>query len=511
LNTPGPLERAFVCIVAVSIWASSWLLGSSLLWAQWVMLGLCGLACVGGIWLYSSRSHGVVGAFRPWNGWVASGLALATFVAFVGIQSANVSHIPVLETNNCTLFPVEHWRFLPSSIGGPFNGLANGFIPTENAARYLLNYSAAALGIFAVMFGVQSRWSLRILIMVLAVHGLVSGAVCLAHQWSGSAKVLWVRGDPLLFLGAPFFFYKNQNAAYQTLLAGWILGWWAAVSARRPVRTPWLGLAVFVAAEVGLASIRSRAGMLFAGVLGVAWIIHQRHALEQWWRGRRGIMVFVLLVSVVAAGTALSRTGGLDTLRRFGAEADLLRVGPHGGKIRMLEHQVALKMFNDRPWFGWGAGSYLYNYAGYDAAVPEMASNRSGYSYYLLNPHADGDWYEFLAEFGIIGTFLFFFIWLPHLIWWVRKRAWAGPAMCMPALGVALVLSHGFIDSVLRNLAIFLVLGVSSALVTKSLNLRDRSEDVPGDRTQCAVRATPGTSAPQAGGRSASRRETRWW
>jgi O-antigen ligase len=251
--------------------------------------------------------------------------------------------------------------------------------------------------------------------------------------------------------------------------------------------------------------------MLFAGVLGVAWVLHQRHALDQWWRDRRAVLVVVLLVSVGAAGAALFRAGGLDTLRRFGAEADLLRVGPHGGKIRMLEHQVALKMFNDRPWFGWGAGSYLYNYAGYDAAVPEMASNRSGYSYYLLNPHADGDWYEFLAEFGIIGTLLFLFIWLPHLIWWVRMRAWAGPAVCMPALAVGLVLGHGFIDSVFRNLALFLVLGVSTALVTKSLNLRDRSEEVPGDRRQHAVPVTMSSAVRQTTGRSASRRERRWW
>jgi hypothetical protein len=511
LNTPGPLERAFVCVVAVSICASSWLLGSSLLWTQWVMLALCGLACVTGIWLYASRRDAVAATFRPWIGWMASGLALATFVAFVGIQSVNVSHIPVLETNNCTLIPVEHWRFLPSSIGGPFNGLANGFIPTENAARYLLNYSAAALGILAVMFGVQSRWSLRILILVLAVHGLVSGAICLAHQWSGSTKVLWIRGDPLMFLGAPFFVYKNQNAAYQTLLTGWILGWWAAVSARSTVRPTWLGPAVFVMAEIGLASIRSRAGMLFAGVLGVAWVLHQRHALRQWWRDRRLIMIVVLLVSVGAAGMALSETGGLDTLRRFSAETDLLRVGPHGGKMRMLEHQVALKMFSDRPWLGWGAGSYLYNYSGYDAAVPEMASIRSGYSYYLLSPHADGDWYEFLAEFGVIGTSLFLFIWLPHLIWWVRTRAWADPAVLMPALAVGLVLVHGFIDSAFRNLAVLLVLGVSTALVTKSLSLRNQSEDVPADRRLHAVRATTSRSVRLTGGMSAWWREMRWW
>jgi O-antigen ligase len=292
--------------------------------------------------------------------------------------------------------------------------------------------------------------------------------------------VLWIRGDPLLFLGAPFFFYKNQNAAYQTLLTGWILAWWALRCARRPLSSPLSGLLLFGVAELGLASIRSRAGMLFAVLVGAAWLFYQRRVLMRWWRSHRVQAPMAVLVLVVAAGTALWTAGGAATIRRFGEEGDLVRVGVHGGKFRFLQHQIALEMFKDRPFYGWGAASFLYNYARYEGRVPEMASNRPNYSYHLLTPHADGDWYEFLAEFGVVGTSLFALAWLPHLVFWVRRRIWGESAVFMPALGAVLVLGHGFIDMVFRNVGLLFVLAITVALVTKSRLLVRRGESPAG-------------------------------
>lgn len=481
-------EEAFLFIAGVSIFASSWLLGVRFLWAQWILFGLCLATGLLGLRVFQISHRHHPRCAEPWAGWKVSGVAAIAFVTFVGVQSANVAFIPQCDVNNCVLIPVPHVAWLPSSVGGPFDGWLNGFIETENAARYLLIYSAAALGCLGVALGTQSRFGLRTLGTVLVVHGLLSAVICIAHQASGSTKVLWLKGDPVLFLGAPFFFYKNHNAAYQTLLTGWVLGWLAWTSVRKPVRSPTLGFALFVLAEVGLASIRSRAGLLCAAVLGAAWLFSQKRVLTQRWRSHRVVVSLVLIVLAMAVGTAMWQTGGAGTVRRFGQEGDLIRTGLHGGKFRFLQHQFALEMFKDRPWFGWGAGSFLYNYAGYDARVPEMASNRPVYSYYLLSPHADGDWYELLAECGVVGTLLFAGVWLPHLALWWRRRIWRDPGVFLPALAAVLVVGHGLVDSVFRNAGLLLLLGVCVVLITKRVLLRhplDESDSVRPRENTC--------------------------
>lgn len=462
-------EAVFLCVTATAIFASSWLLGLRFLWAQWVLFGLCSAACLLGllVFLAGRRRQGL----EPWAGWWISGAAAIAFLALIGVQSINIAFVPHFDINNCWLTPVPHLAWLPSSIGGPFDGRINGFIETENAARYLLIYGAGLLGCVGVGLGVRSHAHLRVLVAALVAHALLSAVICIAHQASGSTKILWLVGDPLYFMGAPFFFYKNLNAAYQVLLTGWLLGWLAWRPAREPARSPLAWFALFVLAEVGLASIRSRPGLLCAAVLAAAWLFTQKRILMQWWRPRRLVVSVVVIVLMAASGTALWKTGLAHTLGRFEQEHDLVRAAFHGGTTRFLQHQVALEMFKDRPWFGWGAGSFLYNYAGYDARVPEMASNRPNYSYYLLTPHASGDWYELLAETGVVGTLLFATVWLPHLALWYRRRIWRDPGRFLPALAAGLVLIHGFIDAVLRNEGLLLLLGVCVVLTTKRLLL----------------------------------------
>jgi O-antigen ligase len=471
-----PRENAFLLAAATTVIASSWLLGGKYLWAQWILLALCGATFVTGTSVaLAGRGRAATGS-GPWTGWWVSGAAAAAFVTIVIIQSVNIAYVPQFEITTCVNTPVPHVTWLPSSIGGPFNGAINGFIDTENAARYVLIYGAVLLGTFGIALGAQSQASRRTLILVLAVHGIVSAFVCVAHQASGSTKVLWIQQDTQSFLGAPFFPYKNQNAAYQTLLTGWILGWWTWLTVRRPTLSPLYGLIVCVAAGVGLASIRSRAGLLFAGILCAAWLIGQRRILVRICATRRAAAAVIALGLFAAAGATLWQTGAIGTIRRLGEEQDLIRTGIHGGTFRMLNHQIALEMFKDRPWLGWGAGSFLYNYAGYYPRVPELALNRPNSSYYLLGQHADGDWYEFLSEFGALGTALFAIAWIPHLALWVRRRIWRDAGLMLPAIGVVLVLGHGLVDRAFRNVSLLLLLGISTVLVTRLVLARTRGQ-----------------------------------
>lgn len=469
------VEKVFLACATAAVFASSWLLGERYPWAQWTMLVLCALSFLTGTLVFLLGGGSGARSFDRWGGWWVSGLAAVGFASFVGIQAFNLSHTHEIGDNNCVLTPIPHQPLLPSSVSGPFAGFAHGFIEMENASRYFLIYGAAILGGLALMIGVQSRKCLQILLVVLLVHGILSALICVAHQWSASTKVLWIQGDSLMFLGAPFFFNKNQNAAYQTLLAGVMLFFAGRCVVSEGGWTRLSGVVLFAVAELGLASIRSRAGLLFAGVLGVAWLIQQRKTISGWWRSSRLGMAVVLSMLIATGSVALWKTGGFSTVQRFGDETVSASVVLHGGKYRQLLHEIALEMFKDRPWYGWGAAGYFYTYAQHEKKVPAMAANRPGFSYYLLVGHADGDWYEFLAEFGIVGTTIFAVIWLPHLVLWKRRRLWKNPLLFAPAVAVLAILYHGLIDQSFRNVGLLFLHLATAVLVTK-LTLLHQSE-----------------------------------
>jgi hypothetical protein len=446
------------------IFGSSWLLGARYPWSQWTLLGLATALLITGGWLHGSRvKAGRIGG-KPWWGWRLSAAALVGFVLLVGIQSVNISSTPVIKDNDCQLLPKEHVAWLPSSVGGEFDGLVHGMIPTENASRYLLIYSAAALGAMGLAFGVQSASTLKRVTLILVVHGAISSLICIAHQVSGSTKVLWIEGDPLQFLGSPFFSYKNQNAAYQTLLCAWTMSWSLGQIAARP-RLAWslvlLGLG-------GLVSIRSRAGMLFGAVLMVVWLFQMRGRLREMFLARPARALMALAAGVALLGSVVWFSGGSKTLQRLGTAEASWSYLVHGDKYRRLIHEVAIEMVKARPWYGWGAAGYFYAYASHERLVPEMASNRPGYSYYLLIGHADGDWYEFLAEFGIIGTALFALVFLPHVLRWARLLFSRRSTELLPMVACLLLLYHGLIDQTFRNSGVLFLLLASVFLVTRS-------------------------------------------
>lgn len=453
------------------IFGSSWLLGARYPWSQWTLLGMGSLLMITGAGLYRQRSKsGRIGG-QPWWGWKISAGALLCFVAYVGIQSANISSTPVIVENDCRLIQRGHIAWLPSSVDGEFDGMVHGMIRTENAARYLLVYSAAALGALGLALGVQSASTLNRIIGILLVHGLVSSLICIAHQISGSTKVLWIEGDPLQFLGSPFFFNKNQNAAYQTLLSAWMLSWSAASWRNRP----WASLILATAAVGGLIAIRSRAGFVFACVLLAMWLWQSRNGLYVFLRKNTAAGMACLLAAAVALGAVFSYSGGATTVDRLATKESPVSYVIHGDTFRRLLHEVALEMVADKPWLGWGAAGYFYAYASYEARVPEMVQNRVNFRYFRLLPYADGDWYQFLVEFGLVGTFLFAAVFLPHLIRWLTVLASRRTTEILPMLASLLLLYHGLIDQTFRNSGLLFLFLATAFLVTKSSLLKASS------------------------------------
>ena len=279
--------------------------------------------------------------------------------------------------------------------------------------------------------------------------------------------------DPSFHLGAPQFMGKNQQAAYQVLLLAAALAAWAAPAAFRPWpalrrRPLWLGLGTAVVV-LGTVTTRSRAGLGATALLLLAAAVMTLWPHRNRWRHhRRALLAGAGLALVLGAGLALlppvrATLGRVAELARH--PGDLLV----GGSYRRILHDIAWQMTLDRPWFGHGAGCYVLLFSTYHPRVPAyMEALRRNHpdTNRPVHTHADGDWIEFTAEYGLVGTALLATPWAVWLATLTRRRPWA-PATALLALGPLLVLAHGWIDFVLRNPAI---LGLAATLALLALS-----------------------------------------
>jgi O-antigen ligase len=462
VSTLAPTERLALATLAVAWVVPAWWLGSATVGGQ-TFAAAAGLVALLAALLARGAPPTV---HRP-----PSTVALVCIVAFLALllcQALNPDRILIPDRRTVGLLrPVAHLAWLPSGIAGPFDQLPRDHLYFANAWRHLLVAGAVLLPLAALVALPRRPAVLRGLLGILFLHAVLFSAFAFAHNLSGSKAVLWLVTDANFHLGAPQFLGKNQQAAYQVLLLAASLGVCFAPVDFRPWpalrhRRLWLaaGLALVF---LGTATTRSRAGLAATGILagaaaGLALWPHRR----RWSQHRRALGLAA--GAALLAGAALTLLSPVRaTLHRVAELArepgDLL----FGGSHRRILHTIAWQMTLDRPWFGHGAGCYVLLFTEYHPRVPayrEAIRRHNPDTHRLVVTHADGDWVEFTAEYGLLGTALLAAPWLAWLAALRRLRPLA-PTVLLLALGPLLVLAHGWVDFVLRNPAI---LGLAAAL-----------------------------------------------
>lgn len=464
-------ERFALAAVTAALAVPAWWLGASTVPGQWFGVG-AGVVAAGAA-LVARRTAGP--ATEPAAGSrLATRLVVACVVAFLALllcQALNPDRILIPDRRPVgSIHPLAHLAWLPTGIAGPFDRLPGDFLPFTDAWRHLLVAAAVLLPALAGTLLPRRPAVLRALLGLLFVHAVVFSAFAFVHSLSGSKAVLWLATDAINFQGAAQFLGKNQQAAYQILLLAAALAAWFAPSELRPWaalrhRDLWLGLGsvLVLAATV---TTRSRVGLGAAGLLAVVglMLVFRR---RQRTPSRRALLL--------AGGLAFAGAAGLaclppvrSTLARVAEVArepgDILV----GGAYRRILHDIAWQMTLDRPWFGHGAGCYMILFSEYHPRVPAFMEHVRRHQprwNRIVHAYADGDWIQFTAEYGLVGTALLALPWLAWagLLLHARPPLGAGTVL---ALGPTLVLAHGWIDFVLRNPAI---LGLAAGLALLSL------------------------------------------
>lgn len=125
-----------------------------------------------------------------------------------------------------------------------------------------------------------------------------------------------------------------------------------------------------------------------------------------------------------------------------------------------MQRELGIKIWLDRPVWGWGGGSYVYLFNTYHVRVPELAAQVYREQPQLnrfYGPTVNCDWIEFLVEYGAIGvSFMLAALGIPFAAW-VTGHGWKNPLSLFLMAGVVGLILHASLDYILRNPAILLL------------------------------------------------------
>jgi len=462
--------------------AAPWMLGGEPLGAQWWLLWGAAVTFVSGavVRLTSPSTPGSRAAWRVQAGALLFGLL---FVGYIYLQARNPSLNVSFVGKLWILSPLQDTIPGPHSIEAPFDSVPGDWLPYKNAWRFLLIFGTCWLYVAGLVFGLVERADARRWVLVVGVNAAVLATVCLVHRALGERLTLWHFSDTVSFTGSPVFFYKNHNGAYLAASLAVVLGLaWTAEPKRR--RFGWEVVALILWAAT--VAVNSRAATGFATLWGIVYFVlrWQRTARED--RSAIGPRKWFLVgATALVLAVVFGLTGGRKAIQRFSPALSSPLDFVQGGEYRGLLRQVGINMWLDEPAWGWGGGSYLYLFNTYEKQVPQIAAhiyreqpnlNR----FYMVS--ADSDWVEFLVEYGVVGFSLFVAAGVLLAVAWWRWCGWAPGLPLFLGLGAAGIVLHGYLDHILRNPALLILL---VGLLVVAIRLA-----VPRDSKQHRLRKT---------------------
>ena len=456
-------ERAVVFVGGLTLAFTAWGLGG-------IRLGPLHALLIGGFltfllaimpltqcWNGSDGQHGNVRNLKRLFRFPVFWLCLA-FLGYLLIQGCNPAWIQLQNESGWWIEEVEAVAWLPSGVAAKYK--------TMNVFRVMASFSATYLLVCGLWVGLQRRSSIIALLWVFMLSGIGMAIVAILQKFTGAEAVLWTVPSPNLnFWGT--FFYRNEAVAYLTL----IMGVSGALFFYHLKRAEYLGvsggphLLLFIFVVITCTSIAlalSRGGIVFGGfVLGC---FLSAFTLRGLWVFRSGKTAALFLVTAVLLGG-----GGYTIVRYIDIEAIQERFGDVEASIktidedsRMMTTRITWEMFEEKPWFGWGAGSWRYVFPKYQRNYPEVYyqryDRRRGWVGRKVYFYAHNDIAQFLCEYGIFGCAILMsiFIWWTGMLWIRTSGNVFGALMLQICLLAAL--GHGLVDFILQSPAYWIAL-----------------------------------------------------
>lgn len=328
----------------------------------------------------------------------------------------------------------------------------------ELALKELWLFDAIYLSAFNLLLAIRHRRTLRELLLILAANALLLGVFGSFQKFSHASGLFFglvPSPNPTFFAS---FIYHNHWGAFAVLMLSVSLGLLFNLRPWSGYRNFWHSPAVaavvaifFLGVTIPLST--SRSCTLLAIILLAAGLIQGlrrifRHHKEQ---GRSTAMpsFFLILTGIVALTLAYFLARPMIEERITDTQEQITHMRKIGGLgARAQLYGDTWRMANDRPWFGWGLGSYgtVFTFYNNQHAIDNLPQ-------YYEDAHSD--WLQMLAEVGAIGTALFLtFLFCPLLL--IRQsREITSLPRCLFA-GCGLILLYAGIEFPFGNPAVTL-------------------------------------------------------
>ena len=373
-------------------------------------------------------------------------------LGYILIQYFNPSIVQVYGEKSWWVEPMipPLGSYLPSSVKADYN--------TMNALRtFVIQASSLALAC-GILVGIQRRKPALIILWSFVLSGVAMSFVAILQKLSGTDKILWfLECINNYFWGT--FAYRNQGAAFLmlVLLISALLYFFYLRRANERLKNGGphfllFGFVILLLGSIWLAL--SRGGIILSVSLALVFCsIATAHHLKKALEGRT-IFYSIIFIGLFISGTIfIIQFSDWDVIDKRVEHLREISLDVSSSK-RMTSSKATWEMAIDRLDFGWGAGSFRYVFPIYQKEYTKL-----WYNYYTLDGwagrriynYAHNDWVQFLAEYGISGTFLILCLFLCLL-----TRAYKLLKYCVSSggiliTGLMLIFTHNLVDFIFSS------------------------------------------------------------
>lgn len=367
------------------------------------------------------------------------------FAAYVALQAANAYGTVVERDLFWRIVPEPHVTWLPAGLAAPLR--SDGVDPgAMNGWRLLMILG----GPWALFCAVRAAALRRRVLVALAWTSVITAALFAVWGYLNQPSYGTILGFAIPREAQVYgtFINRNHAGAYLYLNAGLALAlacWHLRRAGDRAAQGGPHLIAAFAAVVLALfaALTNSIGAVLVVGLLGlvVAPLTLFRGYRDDQGKVRPGVWAAALAAAgIVLALGAVADFGKLADKARGKADRYLQAGVDDRAPLRAATWHMAL----DRPWTGWGAGSYRWVSPVYQAEQKALQDDRGRLRVRALYAHHD--WLQLFAEVGLLGLLP-----LGVFLYWLGRKVRAafrpGHPEAIPLAGLLLLFAlHASFD-----------------------------------------------------------------
>jgi O-antigen ligase len=457
-GTPLSLREWLVCIFAtLTLVFTAWSLGGYKTWALHLLFA-------GGLGTFLAS---VLPMPRSWNGYdqqhgnlknfkrlLAQPFFWASmcFLVYILTQYLNPSIVQVLGEKSWWVEPMSPplGANLPSSVATSYEEM--------NALRtFVIQASAISLAC-GILVGIQRRKSALIILWSFVASGVTMGFVAILQKLSGTDKILWII-DAINKNSWGTFAYRNQGAAFLmlVLLVSGLLYFFYLRRADLNLKQGGPHFLCFLFIFLLFGSIwlaLSRGGIILSSALALAFcLLAFGHHIRGIIKGESLILSAIFLGLFIIGSIFLVQFSDWNTINKRVEHFEHI-VTNIDSYNRTLSTKASWNMAQDRLTYGWGAGSFRYVFPIYQKEYDSIWNNyytKDGWVGRRIYHYAHNDWVQFLAEYGIFGSFIIGALFLSLIIGAYKMFHFSRLAGCLFMIGLILIFVHNFVDFIFSS------------------------------------------------------------